>query len=529
MLDAAQLGKVYEQYRYWPYGALEAVDEDHNGDDLLATIDYANDPELLSTPLGHQGLFRDHETGSIHNRGRDYDPDLSRFRQRDPNETALLLATALVRNGQAADALSGMPGSGLYADGLHLYIYQRGNPLIGTDPAGLFVYLDMLMNMGLRGDMMGMYGDVATSMVHSMKGIAALQLRRHAVLDNMLAVTAFDFSGIDQAMLLYHGLQVAMLRIGAKDLLLQLPRAVVGSVQYGARAFSKFAKRAGGRRKFLNILEGGEAGIRRFFGLADRGGFNPPRARLPLNRGGKTCGVLHLPDHPSVPLTSGVKGPSQGVRGQGLPGFNGVQITHVEGHAAAHMRATGSMDGVLDINKAPCTAGSGRGCRGLLPRMLPEGARLRVRYPGGEAVFIGFPIRRRCTMSEQYIMSWTDWERTEERVANDLEAIQQLIRSLSNECNPPMLLLIWEKGAQRELSVGLGRPQTVFGYQESVDPPYFISIGDRNAEGEEWFCCGNERSYFLMSNLVSNNLIMPTVQAFVEESCRPRTVAWERL
>jgi RHS repeat-associated protein len=272
MLDAAQLGEVYEQYRYWPYGALEAVDEDHNGDDILAVIDFANDPELLSTPLGHQGLFRDHETGSIHNRGRDYDPDLSRFRQRDPNETALLLATALVTNGQAADALSGMPGSGLYADGLHLYIYQRGNPLIGTDPAGLFVYIEMLIDSGIRGDLLGMYSDVSGSLVNSMKGIAALQLQRHAAIDNMLNVAAYDFSGVDQAMLIYHGFQVAMLGIGAKDALLQLPRAVVGSVQYGARAFSKFAKRAGGRRKFLDILEGGEAGIRRFFGFGGRGG-----------------------------------------------------------------------------------------------------------------------------------------------------------------------------------------------------------------------------------------------------------------
>lgn len=104
-----------------------------------------------------------------------------------------------------------------------------------------------------------------------MKGIAALQLQRHAAIDNMLNVAAYEFSGVDQAMLIYHGFQVAMLGIGAKDLLLQLPRAVVGSVQYGARAFSKFAKQAGGRRKFLDILEGGEEGIRKFFGFGRRG------------------------------------------------------------------------------------------------------------------------------------------------------------------------------------------------------------------------------------------------------------------
>jgi hypothetical protein len=119
--------------------------------------------------------------------------------------------------------------------------------------------------------------------------------------------------------------------------------------------------------------------------------FNPAIADLPLNTGGKTSGVLHVPDQPSISLTSGIAGPSQAVRGQGLPGFNGNQLTHVEGHAAAYMRTNNISEAVLDINKIPCTAGSGGGCNGLLPRMLPEGASLTVRYPGGQQTYIGIP------------------------------------------------------------------------------------------------------------------------------------------
>jgi hypothetical protein len=122
---------------------------------------------------------------------------------------------------------------------------------------------------------------------------------------------------------------------------------------------------------------------------ASAGRFDPPRASLPPNTGGKTTGVVHIPGQEPLTLTSGVKGPSQAIRGQGFPGFNGNQLTHVEGHAAAHMRTTGAREAVLDINKAPCTQGSGGGCQGLLERMLPKGARLRVRYPGGEQTFIG--------------------------------------------------------------------------------------------------------------------------------------------
>jgi RHS repeat-associated protein len=125
--------------------------------------------------------------------------------------------------------------------------------------------------------------------------------------------------------------------------------------------------------------------------VANPNTFPPPKAILPINTGGKTQGVLHTPGQNPLPLTSGVKGPSQAIRGQGLPGFNGNQLTHVEGHAAAHMRINNIQEAILDINKAPCIKGSGGGCAGLLPRMLPEGARLTVRHPGGTDVFIGLP------------------------------------------------------------------------------------------------------------------------------------------
>jgi RHS repeat-associated protein len=140
MLDAAQLGEVYEQYRYWPYGALEAVEEDHDGDDILATIDFANDPELLSTPLGHQGLFRDHETGLIYNRFRSYDPRLGRLLQRDPQGSSLLLTEAAIHNGRSLSLAPYIEAGGFYGDGLNLYGYLGSHPLDATDPLGLFLF-----------------------------------------------------------------------------------------------------------------------------------------------------------------------------------------------------------------------------------------------------------------------------------------------------------------------------------------------------------------------------------------------------
>jgi hypothetical protein len=101
--------------------------------------------------------------------------------------------------------------------------------------------------------------------------------------------------------------------------------------------------------------------------------------------------MLHVEGFEPLPLISGRGEPSLLIRGQGLPGFNGNQLMHVEGHAAAYMRTNGLNEAVLDINKIPCIAGPGGGCNGLLPRMLPEGARLTVRYPGGQVEYIGLP------------------------------------------------------------------------------------------------------------------------------------------
>lgn len=120
--------------------------------------------------------------------------------------------------------------------------------------------------------------------------------------------------------------------------------------------------------------------------------FDPPIANLAANTGGKTSGMLHVEGAQPIALISGIKGPSQGVRGQGLPGFNGNQLTHVEGHAAAYMRQNNIRSAVLDINKEPCSAGSGGGCAGLLPRMLPQSSTLRVRGPDGyDKTFVGSP------------------------------------------------------------------------------------------------------------------------------------------
>jgi hypothetical protein len=125
-------------------------------------------------------------------------------------------------------------------------------------------------------------------------------------------------------------------------------------------------------------------------GPVNAGGIVAPRPvpSLPKYDGGKTSGVLRFGES-DVPLLSGYKGPSASMP-KGTPGMNGNIKSHVEAHASAIMREQGLSEATLYINRIPCPGKTG--CDAMLPRMLPEGARLRVIGPNGfERIYVGLP------------------------------------------------------------------------------------------------------------------------------------------
>jgi hypothetical protein len=96
----------------------------------------------------------------------------------------------------------------------------------------------------------------------------------------------------------------------------------------------------------------------------------------PYVQGGKTSGIFRAPGIAPIELQSGYDGPAQNMPA-GSSGFNGVTLSHVEGHAAALMRQLGVSEAWVEINN-PDICGS---CMNLLPRMLPPGAKLHVVLP----------------------------------------------------------------------------------------------------------------------------------------------------
>jgi hypothetical protein len=97
--------------------------------------------------------------------------------------------------------------------------------------------------------------------------------------------------------------------------------------------------------------------------------------------GGKTSGILDIPNHSPIELESGYDGPAANMPPESS-GFDLITRSHVEGHAAAIMRDQELMQGILYINNPDiCDT-----CTKLLPKMLPPGATLDVVLPSGKVV-----------------------------------------------------------------------------------------------------------------------------------------------
>jgi hypothetical protein len=108
------------------------------------------------------------------------------------------------------------------------------------------------------------------------------------------------------------------------------------------------------------------------------GGLAP---KLAPYTGGKTSGILDIPNHSPIELESGYDGPAANMPPESS-GFDLITKSHVEGHAAAIMRDQELMQGTLYINNPDiCDT-----CTKLLPKMLPPGATLDVVLPSGKVV-----------------------------------------------------------------------------------------------------------------------------------------------
>jgi RHS repeat-associated protein len=234
-------GSLMRQMEYHPYGRMKSIE---SGSGVVK-------PTAI-TPFDFQGRWRDPETGLIYFRSRYYDPVTARMISPDPNGTGLLLSSALAMNAQTQTVFISLALTSQYDDGINLYLFAGGNPITGTDPSGLFSYLELAGSQGVQGDLFSLYLDVSASTVDAMKGIVLLANERNAIMANLLGTQSspFDLSGIDEALKIYDQFQAAQMAM--------FGGIVTGKViGVGKKLWMRYVARAGGRSRLLEFLGAG--------------------------------------------------------------------------------------------------------------------------------------------------------------------------------------------------------------------------------------------------------------------------------
>jgi len=144
----------------------------------------------IAQPDASQARWYDTTTGLYHTNARYYHPRLGRFIQRDPNELALLYATAMAMNAQTHAVMADVTAAAQYGDGMHVYEFAGSNPTNGLDPTGLFSYAELLESQYLRDSirystyglgLAGLYGGLRGGYEAQLRGGTAKQIAISAV------------------------------------------------------------------------------------------------------------------------------------------------------------------------------------------------------------------------------------------------------------------------------------------------------------------------------------------------------------
>jgi hypothetical protein len=125
---------------------------------------------------------------------------------------------------------------------------------------------------------------------------------------------------------------------------------------------------------------------------------------------------------------------------------------------------------------------------------------------------------------------WSDFAKYYERTVSSAEEASNLARDLQRaNTNPPAIVEFFEPQSGKAFSIGVGRTDTVVMFQESLDPPYYISLGCSRDDGITSFCAGNEDTEFLNQNVVPFAAGVDALISFVRSRERPSNVEWECL
>jgi Immunity protein Imm1 len=132
-------------------------------------------------------------------------------------------------------------------------------------------------------------------------------------------------------------------------------------------------------------------------------------------------------------------------------------------------------------------------------------------------------------MTNPLAVEWTSGDRAVRAEIKSWPEAEALLDRIGSGVEAPCLVEFYVPDSGQSLGLGIGRKMSVVTYQASLDPPYFISQGDKARAGTEWFCYGNEKTEYLAKNLVPMDQALLALKHFVESGTQPENLDWERL
>lgn len=127
------------------------------------------------------------------------------------------------------------------------------------------------------------------------------------------------------------------------------------------------------------------------------------------------------------------------------------------------------------------------------------------------------------------VAQWSDSSQEFTIEIESAESMLMLLEKLSVKIETPALVEIYEPGVGRSIGVGVGRDISVVTYQDSNDPPYFISLGNDKSDAVIVFNYGKEETEYLMRNAIPFKSALLAVESFFRSTGRYEGIAWEKL
>jgi hypothetical protein len=135
-------------------------------------------------------------------------------------------------------------------------------------------------------------------------------------------------------------------------------------------------------------------------------------------------------------------------------------------------------------------------------------------------------------MMDNWKIVWTDPEVAHVACVPTGDAVLEWVKRLhaTERDVPPVVEIMKLPGEGPSLSIAVGHEETVLTFEETLDPPYYISLGETTRDGiGPLFIHGGQGVDHAARNLVAWDLGLEALLQFLTTGKRPCAIDWEQL